>query len=160
MPATNLLYVSRGNVFNCFDQIAGYTKKRYIYTQYNYPNITEALQSNTVLVVVSHGNTAGIESAAHTRVNATTFVQECLFPRIDNRHKISKVVFLVCSAGNNFGSANFHQLAPDQTLHFDPPNLYVESGEAQNPPGQGLKTINNILGLTESNSGWQYLPKE
>ncbi len=150
MPAINLLFVGRDGVFNCSDQIKNYSKKVFTYSGYAYPTIDDALRSGTILVIASHGNANGILKSRNERVRATEFATDCIMANISNAHRISKVVFLVCSAWLSLdASEQFSQLAPDDTL--------VMNGSTKklsvNPDHDQMK-INDILALDHDENGW------
>jgi hypothetical protein len=147
MPASNLIFLNRDGVFDCCNRITGKIKKKYTYNLYDFPRITETLQSNTTLVVVSHGNPEGVKRAINKRCNVTDFVGTYLFSKIQYSDRISKVVYLVCSSSINFVSSDkFEQVAANGTLILDGSThkLKIDLGEG--------RTINQILQFTIMNT--------
>ncbi len=155
MAAVNLLFVCRDGVFDCFDKISGFIKKKYKYQDFTYPTISDELKENTVLIIASHGNQTGILKSIKERVDVTTFAQDCILTRIREKSKISKIIFLVCHAGENFQSSKkFDQVGAKDILYFDGHTREFSVGYRTN------HSIKEILSLTTDSGNWVYREKE
>ncbi|MBC7953082.1 MAG: hypothetical protein H7Z12_14840 [Rhodospirillaceae bacterium] len=153
VPAVNLIYATKDGVFNCYDKITGYTKKKYDITPTVIPAIDDALQANTILVLPSHSTGAAHQVKFNNQYYSVSQYAGLVLAKITNRAKVTKVVYLICSADATVAAiAGVHQVAPNALLTYSvgPPALLTVAGQAA-----GLSP-NEVVALAATNNGFVY----
>jgi 3-phosphoglycerate kinase len=125
--------------------ITGKIKKKYTITS-TVPSITDALQSNTILVLAAHCSDKGNIKLGSKKLSASTYASEVM-AKISNHAKITKIVYFACSANAGIaGIGGVNQLAPDALLTLTKSKLKIGENEELTP--------NQALALTDTSEGW------